>query len=159
MKILFVCLGNICRSPAAEAVMKAKLSQRRILDQFEIDSCGTSGYHNGDPADFRMIAAGEKRGFVVDSISRKIYPDHDFRHFDLILAMDESNMNDIRAMSNEGELKDKLFLMTHHHPNESKVFDPYFGGEEGFDLVLDLLEECCDQWLDWIANQSPKNLK
>ena len=142
-KILFVCLGNICRSPAAEAVFKDIVAKKGLAAKFEIDSAGTSGYHSGEPADVRMQQHAKKRGYTITSISRPFDPKYDFDHFDLILAMDDDNLHDLKQMTRYQEDVKKIHLMTdfsasgHHH----HVPDPYYGGPQGFDFVLDLLEE------------------
>lgn len=142
-RILFVCLGNICRSPSAEAVFKGLVQNKEMSDKFEIDSAGTYGYHEGEPADRRMQSHAVKRGYNLTSISRSFDPITDWDRFDYILAMDSSNLSDLKDMARNSDDLQKLFLMTDFSKNYkyNEVPDPYYGGEKGFELVLDLLED------------------
>ncbi|XP_048549769.1 putative low molecular weight protein-tyrosine-phosphatase slr0328 isoform X1 [Triticum urartu] len=158
--VLFVCLGNICRSPAAEAVFRNLVSKRGLESKFQIDSAGTIGYHEGNKADSRMISTSKKRGIEVTSISRPIKPS-DFRNFDLILAMDRQNYEDIlssfdrwqhkETLPDSGPKKVKLMCSYCKRHTESEVPDPYYGGAKGFEKVLDLLEDACESLLDSIV--------
>jgi len=141
-KILFVCLGNICRSPAAEGIMRQKSAGLPI----EIDSAGTAGYHTGDLPDARMRSHAAKRGYVLDSHARKFDPAVDFAKFDMIIAMDHENLSDLRRMDGKKRYTDKLFLMSDFCRTMSvdEVPDPYYEGPEGFEHVLDILEDACD---------------
>ncbi len=142
-KILFVCLGNICRSPSAEAVFNRIVSDKGAQDQFEIDSAGTYGYHQGEPADSRMQSHAVKRGYNLTSISRPFNPKIDWDKFDYIVAMDNSNLRDLTLIArNPVDLK-KLFKITDFTKNFNyhEVPDPYYGGDNGFEIVLDLLED------------------
>jgi protein-tyrosine phosphatase len=144
-KILFVCLGNICRSPSAEAVFKNLVKRSGVDGQFEIDSAGTGAWHAGEPADARMQKHAIVRGYNLDSISRPIDPDTDFDRFDLIIGMDEENVSNLKQLArNEEDLK-KIRKMTDFRQewDYDDVPDPYYGGEDGFELVLDLLEDSC----------------
>uniref|UniRef100_A0ACD5ZVY5 Uncharacterized protein n=2 Tax=Avena sativa TaxID=4498 RepID=A0ACD5ZVY5_AVESA len=161
--ILFVCLGNICRSPAAEAVFRKLVNKRGLDSKFLIDSAGTIGYHEGNKADSRMIATSKKRGIEVTSISRPIKPS-DFRDFDLILAMDRQNYEDILSSFERWQQKEplpdsapkKVKLMCSYckRHKESEVPDPYYGGAKGFEKVLDLLEDACESLLDDIVAEN-----
>ena len=145
-QVLFVCLGNICRSPSAEAVFNAKIKQYRQLDYISCDSAGTAAYHEGEPADYRMRQFAQKRGYNLTSISRPVNPKIDFDRFDYIVGMDRYNVRDLKAMTrNANDLK-KLSLMTDYctNGNYDSVPDPYYGGAAGFELVLDILEDACD---------------
>lgn len=149
-RVLFVCLGNICRSPAAEAVFKSLLEKNDLSDSFEIDSAGTSAHHAGEPADERMISVGEDRGFNLTSISRKFIP-LDFSNFDHIIVMDNQNLkNVLRLASTDEEIK-KVKKMTDYTSDDftrfKEVPDPYYGGLDGFKLVYDLLENTCHNLL------------
>ncbi len=142
-KILFVCLGNICRSPSAEAVFTAIVEKEGVAENFEIDSAGTGGWHVGRPADKRMQNHAVKRGYNLTSIARQFNPDIDFDRFDMIIAMDDENVLSLKSMArDENDLK-KIYKMTDFSKewNYKEVPDPYYGGEEGFELVLDLLED------------------
>jgi len=149
-KILFVCMGNICRSPSAEAVFTGIVKKEGLSGKFEIDSAGTIGYHAGERADRRMQSHAIKRGYNLTSISRQFNPNTDFDHFDLIIGMDDQNMHNLRNMARNGADLDKLHKMTDfsNEWNYDEVPDPYYGGDEGFELVLDLLEDACEGLLE-----------
>ena len=144
-KILIVCLGNICRSPTAEAVLKAKALQRGL--QFEIDSAGTAGYHIGNPPDKRSQAAALKRGYSFEGIRSRQVNAHDFEYFDLILAADKANLADLTALC-PAHLQYKLSLFLAYGTCVDEIPDPYYGGENGFEQVLDLIEDASDKILD-----------
>ncbi|RIH65394.1 low molecular weight phosphotyrosine protein phosphatase [Mariniphaga sediminis] len=149
-RILFVCLGNICRSPSAEAVFTGMVNKEGLSDQYEIDSAGTGGWHVGEPADRRMQKHAVKRGYDLTSISRKFNPEMDFDRFDLIIGMDDENALSLKNMArSEDDLK-KIKKMTDFSKEWSytEVPDPYYGGEDGFELVLDLLEDACKGLLE-----------
>ena len=141
-KVLFVCLGNICRSPSAEAVFKYLVEQENEGDRFFIDSAGTSAWHAGEKADARMRRHAKKRGVELTSISRQFVPE-DFDRFDYIIAMDRDNMEDLKRLARNKKDLDKLHMMTDFSKkfNYDEIPDPYYGGDEGFELVLDLLED------------------
>ncbi len=142
-KILFVCLGNICRSPAAEGVFTTLANQAGL--DVEADSAGTAGWHRGEPADARMRAHAQKRGYRLDSRARQFDPSVDFEKFDLILAMDNQNYRDLKAMDRANKYGAKIKKMTDYcriH-NVDAVPDPYYGGTDGFEHVLDILEDAC----------------
>jgi protein-tyrosine phosphatase len=148
-KILFVCLGNICRSPLAEAIFKHKLKKRGIEHQFEVDSCGTANYHIGDAPDSRSIANARKNGVTIDHIGRQLQA-RDLDHYDLILAMDKSNLTNIfRLQTEEGHLE-KIKLMREFDPlqNGEEVPDPYYGGEGGFQQVFDILDRSTETLIE-----------
>ena len=146
-RLLFVCLGNICRSPAAEGVFLHLIAQAGLEDRFVVDSAGTGGWHVGNPADRRMRAAAERRGIHLPSRARQIEL-ADFSNFDRILTMDDDNLRAVRSLAGELGARSDLALvepMTSHcrRFGDKEVPDPYYGGEQGFEHVLDLLEDAC----------------
>ncbi len=151
-KILFVCMGNICRSPSAEAVFEG-IAKNRGLNNFTIDSAGTIAYHAGEKADRRMQKHATKRGYKLTSISRKFNADKDFENFDLVIGMDDENVASLKSFArNESDLQ-KIYKMTDFRKEWSydEIPDPYYGGEEGFELVLDLLEDSCEGLIERIS--------
>lgn len=140
--VLFICLGNICRSPTAEAVFKHKAANAGL--DLIIDSAGTHGYHIGKAPDKRSQAAGVERGYSFKGLKCRRVDESDFEKFDYILAMDESNLSNLHGMS-PSQHHNKVHLFLAFAENEDKeVPDPYYGGKKGFDLVLDLIEEASD---------------
>ena len=155
-RILFICLGNICRSPSAEAIMKYYVKERGLEGQYYIDSAGISGYHSGDPADRRMQSHAIRRGYDLTSLSRKFYPDSDCSDFDIIIGMDDQNIRDLQRMATSAEEKNKIFKITdfcQRFSYRDSVPDPYYGGDSGFELVLDLLEDAVEGLLDQLENK------
>ena len=146
-KFLFVCLGNICRSPAAEAVFLHSIKAKGIELLFEVDSAGTGGWHKGNPADSRMREAANKRGIDICSRARQITFE-DLQTFDLILTMDNDNYSVVSAIGSElgqkATAKIKPILSYSKQVNLTEVPDPYYGGPLGFEKVLDLLEDACE---------------
>jgi protein-tyrosine phosphatase len=140
VKVLFVCLGNICRSPLAEAVFKHKVRKKGAEHLFEIDSCGTGNYHIGDPPDPRTIANAHKNGVAIDHLGRQLCDD-DLAYFDLILAMDNSNLKNIRALRTAHSYGHKIKLIREFDPLDKggEVPDPYYGGETNFQEVFEIL--------------------
>ena len=144
MKILFVCLGNICRSPTAEGVMRHVVREEGLEERIDIDSAGTGGWHVGAPPDERATAAARKRSIALDGAARKFSPD-DFDEYDLILAMDSENRRDMLALAPDDEARAKVRLLREFDPAADGVVDldvpdPYYGGDDGFEHVLDLVE-------------------
>lgn len=150
-RILFVCLGNICRSPSAEAVMKHIIVDAGLSDRIEVDSAGIIDYHEGEMADPRMRAHAARRGYQLESISRPVKT-LDFYDFDLIIGMDNRNIDDLKRMAPDLESVAKIHQMTEYSRNKlyDYVPDPYYSGAEGFELVLDLLDDACQGLLDCI---------
>ena len=141
VKVLFVCLGNICRSPTAHAVFRNKALQSGL--NVEVESAGTSAYHEGNRPDTRSMAAGQKRGYDFNGIvSRKVRVE-DFDYYDLILAMDKDNLrNLLKICPNDSRHKIKLMLeFSEQYALDEEVPDPYYGGGAGFELVLDMIED------------------
>ncbi len=145
-KILFICLGNICRSPSAEAVMKAKLKAHHLTDKYIVDSAGITNYHEGGPADARMQEHAMRRNYNLTSISRPVVAPKDFDDFDFIIGMDDQNMRDLKELASSKAHVNKLSRMTDYSTlfSMDEVPDPYYGGAAGFELVLDLLEDACE---------------
>lgn len=156
--ILFVCLGNICRSPSAEAVFRAKVREAGLEDAIDIDSAGLMGYHTGERADLRSIRHAAKRGYDVTSIARRFDPERDFERFDLIVPMDRSNLRELQRLARKYGATTGIRLMTDFctgsHPGE--VPDPYYGGEGGFEYVLDLLEDASVGLLEYVQKEIGK---
>lgn len=142
MRILFVCMGNICRSPTAEGVFRRVLAAQAPDLQIEIDSAGTHDYHVGDPPDRRSIAAAKRRGIDLSSLRARTVATEDFAHYDLILAMDEENLGELKRRAPAAH-HERIRLMMEFAPQavSRAVPDPYYGGAQGFEQVLDLLEE------------------
>ena len=157
-KILFVCLGNICRSPAAEGIFKQKVYEQGLEGCFHIDSAGTYGYHEGELPDNRMRSHALKRGYKLTSRSRPIVYD-DFREFDIIIGMDDTNIHNLKRMAPNLESQHKIHRMTDYcrtNPDDH-VPDPYYGGASGFERVLDLLEDACEGLLDELKKRGGNN--
>jgi len=146
-RVLFVCMGNICRSPAAEGVLRRIVADRGVADRVEVDSAGTIAYHQGEPPDSRMRQAAAQRGYDLAGASRPVVGE-DFGIFDLIVAMDRDNMGALRAVADGGGARLKLFSDYLPAGSPVDVPDPYHGGPGGFDRVLDLVEEGCPVLLE-----------
>lgn len=145
-RVLFVCLGNICRSPAAEAIFNSYIERDGLSDELESESAGTSPYHIGEAADHRMQMHAEKRGYELDSISRAFNAKYDFDAFDFIIGMDDQNVWDLKAKARSEKDKKKIYKITDFavDMDYDSVPDPYYGGSAGFELALDILEDACD---------------
>jgi protein-tyrosine phosphatase len=153
-KLLFVCLGNICRSPSAEGIMNHLIKQHRLEDQMICDSAGTSSYHIGSPPDRRMTAAALQQGIQLEGQARQ-FQRSDFEDFDLILAMDKENYENILRLDRTGQYQHKVKLMCDfctQYPDR-EVPDPYYGGEAGFTYVIDLLLDACTGLLKHVQKQ------
>lgn len=158
-KLLFVCLGNICRSPAAENIMNYLLLNSDLDGKIICDSAGTSSYHIGSSPDRRMQAAAQKRGIELQGSARQ-FQKSDLSDFDLILAMDKANYRNILSLDTEGSYRDKVRLMCDFATNhsQSEVPDPYYGGTAGFDRVIDLLLDSCDGLLKYVRERENLSL-
>ncbi len=147
-RVLFVCSGNICRSPLGEAIFRHLAEEAGVGDRFEVDSAGTHGWHEGEPADPRARKVGQKRGVKVTSLARPV-ESGDFERFDLIVAMDRGHLRELRSRC-PASLRDRIRLMREFdHPKggDLDVPDPYYSGEKAFEQVYDLLLTCCRRLL------------
>ncbi|QZZ19562.1 low molecular weight phosphotyrosine protein phosphatase [Leptothermofonsia sichuanensis E412] len=153
-KLLFVCLGNICRSPSAENIMNHLIQQAGLGEHIVCDSAGTSSYHIGSPPDRRMAAAAKQRGIVLRGRARQ-FTRSDFEAFDLILAMDRDNFAEITYLDPEGAYREKVRLMCDFCTDYTlkEVPDPYYGGPEGFNQVIDLLLDACEGLLAHVKQE------
>jgi protein-tyrosine phosphatase len=153
LQICFVCLGNICRSPTGEGVMLHLLQQRGLSHLIGVDSAGTAAYHLGKPADSRAARAAARRGVDLPSRGRQ-FLESDFQRFAYVLAMDNSNLSDLHSLS-RGRHDEKIYLLRDFDPNSppgSSVPDPYYGGEPGFEHVLDLCFSACEGLLEHLVS-------
>ncbi len=149
-RVLFVCLGNICRSPAAEIIFRAAVERAGRAGEFEIDSCGTASYHTGQKPDRRMLAALERAGYVWGGHRARTFCRADFSRFDLIIPQDGSNREDILALARNAADAARVKPMKTWFAadcREPGVPDPYYGGDAGFDAVVSLLEDSCARLL------------
>ncbi len=156
MRVLLVCMGNICRSPTAEGVLADMLESRGLTGAMDVDSAGTGSWHIGQPADPRAIAAAAARGVTLTSIARQVRPE-DLDDYDLVLAADRRNQRDLRELAGpDASRRKKIRLLREYDPasvarGELEVPDPYFGAGDGFEAVLDICEAACRGLLDELA--------
>jgi protein-tyrosine phosphatase len=155
VRILFVCMGNICRSPTAEAVFRALVEEEGRTAEVEIDSAGTGGWHVGAPPDERATEAAGRRGITVEGSARQVQPD-DFREYDLLVAMDAENVADLQRVAPDPEAAAKIRLLREYDPEavaqgDLDVPDPYYGGDDGFEQVLDMVQRASRGLLDEVA--------
>lgn len=143
IRILMVCLGNICRSPTAEAVLRHKLVAAGLQGHVEVDSAGTGGWHIGDPPDTRSQRHAARRGYDLATLRARRVSEDDFHRFDLILAMDHDNLSDLRRLAPDRSYHAEVRLFA-----SIEVPDPYSGGPEDFERVLDLVEAAADTWIE-----------
>ncbi len=154
IRVLFVCMGNICRSPTAEGVFWHLVEQAGLSMQIETDSAGTSDYQKGDPPDRRAQQAASKRGYDLSRIRARQVRPQDFHEFDHILAMDSKNLKDLRAIYPDGGRAEvALFLDFAHKVRTRDVPDPYYGGVQGFEVVLDLVEDAAHGFLQHLLER------
>jgi protein-tyrosine phosphatase len=151
IRLLFVCMGNICRSPTAEGVMRSLLREQGLEDAVEVDSAGTGDWHVGSAPDARATAAARSRGVVLEGAARSVAP-RDFEDYDLILAADRRNLRDLQAIAPR-RARARIHLLREFDPASAgapdlDVPDPYYGGDDGFEHVLDLVEAACRGLLD-----------
>jgi protein-tyrosine phosphatase len=157
MRLLFVCLGNICRSPTAEGVMRHLVREQGLEDSVELDSAGTGNWHVGHTPDERATGAARGRGIELAGQARQV-TQADFEGFDLILAMDRANLDDLRAMAPDRDARERVKLLREYDPQavasgDLDVPDPYYGGPEGFEDVLDSVTRACEGLLDEVRAQ------
>jgi len=153
IKVLFVCLGNICRSPVSEAIFNKRIREARLVHRFLADSAGTSAYHLGDPPDQRSVNNALSNGVKINHRARQIIS-KDFYEFDYILAMDQDNLQHIELMAqNQGVSHRGIFLIRSFQSNgqELEVPDPYFGGKHGFQKVFDVLDDCNQKFIEYLV--------
>ena len=143
-RVLFVCLGNICRSPAAEIIFRKQVADSGRAEDFEIDSAGTIGHHAGSPLDSRMAESLGRHGFAAEGRARQIQS-ADLEAFDLIVTMDETNLSDAQRLDTAGNAHAEIrpFVSFCRHHDDLRVPDPYYGGQRGFDHVIELLKDGC----------------
>jgi protein-tyrosine phosphatase len=155
IRICFVCLGNICRSPTAKGVMQHLIDRAGVADRIHVDSAGTAGYHIGDRPDRRALAELRRRGVPLDHLGQQFTP-KDFRRFDLVLAMDHANARDLRRIAPDDTAADKVRLLREWDPDagdDLEVPDPYYGGADGFVDVFDMVERSCRALLEELLAQ------
>lgn len=152
-KILFVCLGNICRSPAAEGILKKYIEHQNLIVKFQVDSAGLLDYHEGENYDLRMIKHAAKRGFNLEGTSRPFLSE-DFKKFDLIVAMDNEINDSLKSLDRNKIYHKKIFKMTDFsfQKDYDEVPDPYYLGADGFELVLDIVEDACKGLFEKLKN-------
>lgn len=154
MKILTVCLGNICRSPMAEGILRKKIKDRQL--DYTVDSAGTAAYHVDSPPDKRAQETLSKKGINISSLRGRQFETDDFNAFDLILTMDEENYQNILSLATTGEEKGKIkMLMNYLYPGKNiSVPDPYFGGPQGFEKVYEMIDQATDRLLDSLTQMN-----
>lgn len=158
-RILFVCLGNICRSPSAEAIMKAFVKAKGMEKEFFIDSAGIYGGHSGALPDERMRKHAAQRGYILDSRARQFYATADFSDFDMIIGMDNQNIADLQRMAITDDELSKIYRMTdfcRKNNDYMEIPDPYYSGAQGFELVLDLLEDAVSGLFTYCISEERK---
>lgn len=158
-KILFICLGNICRSASAEEIMRTLIKKEGLENEIDVDSAGISGYHEGDLPDARMRAHAIRRGYRLTHLSRPVRTE-DFYNFDLIVGMDDSNIDALHDKAPDTDSEKKIRRMTDFCRTKvaDHVPDPYYGGAQGFENVLDILEDACQGLLEEIATRIHRNI-
>ncbi len=162
IKVLFVCMGNICRSPAAEIIFRNMVDKDQLNEQIQADSAGTIDYHQGSPPDSRMIKTLMQHGYnIMPHRARKIKPE-DLEQFDLILTMDGENFTDVRSMDKLKQFRNKIVPMCKFVSGkfrDTDVPDPYYGGQSGFDHVVELLDNACSNLLQSVKGTINKHSK
>ncbi|EAR62131.1 low molecular weight protein-tyrosine-phosphatase [Neptuniibacter caesariensis] len=153
IKVLFVCLGNICRSPTADGVFRQVVEQRGLTEQIKVDSAGTAAYHVGNPPDHRSTLAAKKRGYDLSLLRARQAVVEDFTEFDYVLAMDHENLLNLKAIKPSNFTGHLGLFLDFAEASESEVPDPYYGGDSGFEHVLDLVEAASEGLLQEIERQ------
>ncbi len=160
VRVLFVCLGNICRSPTAEGVMRKLVLDAGLGERIEVDSAGTGSWHVGEPPDARATRAARHRGIALESVARQVGP-RDFEEFDLILAMDGENLRNLHRLARDEDARAKVRRLREFDPaagGELDVPDPYYGGAGGFDEVLDLVQAACVALLEQLQTTDAESV-
>ena len=155
VRVCFVCLGNICRSPLAHGVFEDLVARQGLAEKILTDSAGTGAWHVGEPADSRMSATAMKKGIILKSRARQFMPG-DFKRFDLVLAMDLVNLDGLKALCSTAEAGEKLKLFRSFDPDQGSgqdVPDPYYGGNTGFDTVFHIVNRTCPNILEYVKKQ------
>lgn len=154
IKVLFVCMGNICRSPTAEAVFRHYVENAGMVEQIRIDSAGTHDYHIDAPPDSRAQRVAQQRGYDMSQIRGRQVDENDFQRYDYVLAMDKTNLSLLRGVTPPGsKVQARLFLEYARHHSEREVPDPYYGNGDGFERVLDMVEDAAEGLLQEIRKQ------
>lgn len=153
VKVLFVCLGNICRSPSAEGVFRKVVQQAGLDERITIDSCGTGDWHVGKAPDSRAIAAAGKRGIDIDHLRARQFNSEDLDRFDYIVVMDRQNLADVRDVWRQHGGTEPVLFLRFGNSEHDEVPDPYYGGDQGFEHVLDLINEASEGLLAHIREQ------
>ncbi|MFY0644855.1 MAG: low molecular weight phosphotyrosine protein phosphatase [Bacteroidia bacterium] len=152
LSIMFVCLGNICRSPMAEAILKKKVEDSSIVDNWRIESCGTANYHVGEGADPRTINALQNNGLTLNHRAQQLRNNH-FIEFDYLIVMDDSNLADVESLTHNGSCQIHKLRMFDPLNQNADVPDPWFGGIEGFDECFNILNRSCDELLNHLIKK------
>ena len=153
VRVLFVCMGNICRSPTAEAVFRHYVENAGLSEHIRIDSAGTHDYHIGEPPDARTHRAAEQRGYDMSGLRGRQVETADFERFDYVLAMDRANLAILQRLAQQRGGDPQLFLEYAKHHKEREVPDPYYGGADGFERVLDMVEDAAEGLLQHIRER------
>lgn len=154
IRIMFVCLGNICRSPTAEGIMQHIVNKKGLGAFYEISSAGTAAYHEGEPANSKSRYVAEGHGVKLLSTAQRVHSD-DFEYYDLILAMDQSNRDDLKSMGPKTKTSNKIVLFRTFDPktiDDIDVPDPYYGGMQGFENVFEIIHRTCENFITYLEN-------
>ncbi len=160
IRFLFVCTGNICRSPTAHAIFRQRITSRNLTGKLACDSAGTQAYHLGEGADLRSVEHGTRRGYDFSFHQARKVKRSDFHEFDWILAMDRSHLEFLQSLSVPNQRAQvEMFLSVLPKAKLLDMPDPYYGGDPGFEQVLDLCEAACDRWIEKVLEASPEGPK